>query len=233
MLLSQVKDAALANYNHFQLLVKNHKLYFSKDNDKHVFGTKLYPIGKRNVSLFMDSVTEKGAFEEVSTYLETSGWQPRNGYCYSNSELLQNAFKTHGIDAKYYSGWLFVGHQYPIHHAWVVVDDNVYDIGINVLSQSKMFEQIESGLNPYSEACVKEIKALESKPFPIQDFFVWGKVPKELFYIGAEDTPNGARLKYNACMKVVAEHPSYKGMQKVSGSTQHFRTKYQQALENS
>lgn len=209
----------------FSYEVKNGKMYFTVNGKKYQFGTKMYPLGKKGQQLFTNALTAKGGFEEVAKSIENSNWKHRNGYCYTNAEVLYEAFKAHGINAKYYSGWVFTAPIEPIHHAWVEVDGNVYDISIHEKAQTRMYEQIQEGKNPYSDACVKEVKSIESNVTPITDNFVWGAVPEFLIYVGAESDPRRARIQYNDCMDLHPVHPSYPNRPK---GEKHYRSRYQQ-----
>ena len=231
MLLSKIPDFK-SGYDKMTVEVKNHKFYFSINGDKHVMGSKLYPVGKRGLSFFTGGTTTKGDFQEVEEYLERENWKHKNGYCYTNAETLHKAFLEHKINAKYYSGWLFVNDSHPIHHAWVSVDGNVYDIGIHETSQQHMRNMIMDGKDVYHPRSIRELKEIEKTIFPLRDNFIWGKVPDYMMYIGAEDTPNGARVKYNSCVNKVDFHPSYKNMTKGKGDKHHFQTRMQTLLND-
>jgi hypothetical protein len=225
MRLDLMEDGEFKPSEKFSIQIKNHKCYFNADGDKHIFGSKLYPIGKR-AEIFTIANTTKGEYKEVAESLERGNWKPSTGRCYTNAEILCESFKAHGIDAKYFSGWVFPTGGHPIHHSWVVVNENVYDISINMKSHNLQLQQIEEGRDPYSKECIKEIKDLEANWKPITDTFVWGEAL--MIYVGAENSPNGARVQYNNCVGDVSKHPSYKKMGKTG---KHIKSRYQQLLE--
>lgn len=225
-----IGDSKFEGSADFSIEVKNGKIYFRIGKDKHVFGSKVYPVGSRGFSIFAaDGV--KGDYHEVAAAIERGNWVHRNGYCYTNAEILHQAFLGYGIDAKYYSGWIFAGATYPVHHAWVVVDDKVYDISIHVPSTNKIMEQKKNGKDPYSAGSVKEVKALKHIIYPIHENFIWGDVGNTLIYVGSEETPESARLKYNTAMSKIPNHPSHRLVAKKVGNETHFKTRYQHLMD--
>lgn len=229
MLLSKIEEHIELTDN-FSLNIRNGKMFFTIDGKVNKFGSKEFPLGSRGQSLFTSATTENGDYDNVAKVIENSNWEHKNGYCYTNAEVLHHAFVAHGIEAKYYSGWVFTSPQYPIHHAWVVVDDNVYDIGINMKSQQKLIEVAFAGGNPYSDKVIKEIKKIEANPYPIQDHFIWGKVNDPMIYVGSEETPTSARMKFNKCMDMFPNHSSYANMNRRREDGKHFQTKLQKML---
>jgi hypothetical protein len=230
--LSNIKDTTFSNNDgSFKMEIKNHKFYFSINGDKHIFGSKLYPLGKKQ-SVFTYADTEQGDYDQIANMLDNSNWEHKDGHCYTNAEILHKVFLELSIDAKYYGGWVFPTAGYPVHHAWVVVDDSVYDISINVTAHRLMTKQIEEGRDPYSKECIREVKRVMSNNKPIKEHFIWGKVPEHMIYIGSEETPNSARKKYNDAMdRVSNNHPSYRKMDNQTGNKRHFKTRYQHLLD--
>lgn len=226
MRLDLIDDSEFKPSEKFSIQIKNHKCYFTLEGKKYVFGSKLYPIGKR-AGIFSPWNTENGDYEEVARAIEDSNWKPRNGYCYTNAEILWKTFKHFGVDAKYYAGWAFPSSGYPIHHAWVVVGDDVYDLGVNITSQKVFQKQIMGGKDQYSKECIREIKEIERNWKPVRENFTWGNA--FMFYVGSEITPHEARVQYNKAVEDVSTHPSYASMGKTG---KHIRSKYQQLLED-
>lgn len=230
MRVSMIGDTKFEGSADFSIEIKNGKIYFSIGKDKHVFGSKVYPVGSRGFSIFTaDGV--KGDYPEVAAAIERGNWKHRNGYCYTNAEILHQAFLAYGVDAKYYSGWIFTGAAYPVHHAWVVVEGKVYDISIHQPSTNMIIEQAKNGKDPYSKESVREVKALENIIHPIRENFIWGDVASYMIYVGSEETPESARVKYNTAMNKVPNHPSYRSMAKKVGNETHFKTRYQHLLD--
>lgn len=211
----------------------NGKFSFRVHGESHVIGSKLYPVtAKERASAFANGVTEGGNHVDVAEWLNKSNWEFKSGYCYTNAEILQKVFTEMGIDAKYYSGWVFTGVGFPIHHAWVVVDGNVYDISIHVTSQLLMYEQVKAGIDIRGREAVKEIKESMDISRPVQEHFVWGKVPDHMCYVGNEDTPESARKNYARAIKSagdVSKHPSYSHMKKGDA---YEMSPYQKLLED-
>lgn len=228
MRLYELEDSRFDANENFYLEIKNGKCYFGVNGDRHVFGSKVYPVGKK-ASIFTNGFTEEGKYIDIEEAMHNSNWQPRDGYCYTNAEILHSVFREYGIDAKYYSGWLFAGGSYPIHHAWVVVDGNVYDISVNMSAQRLMRKQIDNGRDPYSKECVREVKEFMKNWKPLRENFTWGKVDPTMIYVGAESNPNKARLEYNKAVDDPSTHPSYTHMNK---GEKYAKSRYQKALDD-
>jgi hypothetical protein len=228
MLLSQSDGKVFFEESGFGFEIKNGKMYFTVKGEEYQFGTKLYPLGSRG-HIFHHENTEGGKYLEVAESIERSNWKHKTGHCYTNAEILHKTFLAHGIKAKYFSGWVFTAPDFPIHHAWVVVDNDVYDIAVNVVSQNRMIEQVINGIDPYSKESIKEIAEIEKNYYPIVDYFNWGKVDGHMIYVGSENTPNGARLQYNKAIDYVGveNHPSYRHMKK---GQKYERSPYQKIL---
>lgn len=213
--------------------VSNGKFVFFIDGEKHVIGSKLFPVtSKDRASAFANGVTEDGYYLEVASIMNASNWEFKSGYCYTNAETLHRVFRENGIAAKYYSGWVFTGVGTPVHHAWVVVDGNVYDISIHMTSQLLMLKQAMNGADIRGKDAVKEIKESMGITRPVQDHFVWGRVPDHMCYVGNEDTPESARKNYAKAIKSagdVSRHPSYRHMKK---GEMYEMSPYQKMLED-
>jgi len=232
MFLSKIEDVEWVASDIFRVDIKNNKLQFTFNKDKHIVGSKMFPVAKKNnIQIFDATNTSKCEYKDVQDLLKSVGWKHVNGKCYSNAEALYDAFEYCGYDAKYYAGWLWIGAGYPIHHAWVVVDDSVFDIAYHLTSQKVLIEQELSGKDIYSKENVREIKRLMRINHPVGENFIWGEVPEIMMYVGSEDTPDGARDRYTKMMKQFPNHPSYDTMERNGGDI-HFKSRYQLLLED-
>lgn len=208
MLLTTIEEEVRYGDN-FGFKITNGKLHFNVNGKKNVLGSKMFPLGKKNASIFKGGKDKPTEYVEVAKVLEDSNWKHESGMCYTYAEILQKVFIEFGIDAKYYSGWVFTEPSYPVHHAWVVVDGFVYDISVHVKSQSKLIEMLRNGEDPYSKESVREMQRVQNDVTPITESFVWGNVPGYMIYVGSEETPITARKKYTKCIEGFPEHPSY------------------------
>ena len=227
MRLDALPDMQSHNDYRFGLIVRNHKCYFHVKGDKHVFGSKLYPVGKR-AELFLPDGEPSDQYDHVARAIEASNWQPRNGGCYTHAELLQQTFAQHGIKADYFSGWVFPAAMYPIHHAWVVVDGAVFDIAVNNTSSAYIRQVEQAGENPRDPKHLQAVNDIDANWRPLTDHFTWGN--PQMVYVGAKSDPNAARLQYNHAIDVAGaiwKHPSYRHMNKKS---RYDASPYQQAL---
>lgn len=232
MLLSRMPNSSVSPDGNFNLTFKNGKAYFNKKGDPiQVIGNKQYPVGKRP-HIFAEGLFKEGEkYPEIVDILKRSNWEFKPGYCYSNADILYQIFNKMGIDAKYYSGWVFSAPAYPIHHAWVVVEDAVYDISIHMKCHKLMLEQVINGVDNYSKEALAEIREAMKTYHPVDENFSWGKVHETMIYIGAESDPQNARLQYNKAIgNDISKHPSYRHMKKNSPFE---RSRYQKLLMES
>lgn len=217
MRLSHCEDSLFQPSEDFSIEVKNKKVYFQVYNERYVFGSKLYPVGKHAEIFVPDEYQPQEKFQEIIDLVHNSGWQPTMGGCYAHAEFLQGIFKNFGVDAKYFSGWVFASGGFPIHHAWVVVGGRVYDLAVNMTSMNYIRELELQGENPWEEKHLRRIKEINDKWRPIDEHFTWGQA--KMIYVGSETDGTRARREYNKAIdnaKGVANHPSYRHMKKKS-----------------
>ncbi len=145
----------------------------------------------------------------------------RIGHCYSNAEAVTKALFDAGFHAKMYVGWLFLGNkQYPIHHAWTVLD------GIHVIDLADDF-----ALQSYNKENFAIVKTEEERRLLLLSFTKWARelphtkrcmpfgVPSPiLLYIGSECNRETGIQIYNNLMTVYPNHPCSEKVQK-SGMT--------------
>ena len=217
MRLSDCADNLFQPNENFSIEVRNKKAYFQVFNERYVFGSKLYPVGK-NAEIFVpDKYVPQEKYQAVIDMIQQSGWQPSIGGCYSHAEFLQGVFKGFGVDARYFSGWVFASGSFPIHHAWVVVEGRVYDLAVNMTAMNYMRELELRGENPRDENHLKRIKEINDKWKPIDEHFSWGQA--KMIYVGSEIDGVRARREYNKAInhaKDVSLHPSYRHRKKKS-----------------
>lgn len=228
MLLSQVEQKIEIDGENL-LNIRDGKMFFSGKGNIYKMGSKMFPIGKKG-HIFTESLTEIGDYNEIQESIKNSNWKHRNGHCYSDADFLHQIFLLFEIDAKYFSGWVFpmLG-LLPKHHAWVVVDENVYDISVHTTVSDKIKEQIEKGIDPKSPLAIKEIKNLENQIYPFQEHFSWGKVHSDMIYVGAESDPILARHQYSRLLDKFPNHPSYPEVS--NHGTNYYRNEYLSLLD--
>lgn len=139
------------------------------------------------------------------------------GRCYTNTEKLINAFEGE-LDLKFFSGWVFLGYNYPVHHAWAVLfeeeNEYVFDMGVFEREQKIIEEAAEKFDDPEKqrEYYVKENK--RTFKLPNSKIYITGKVvPEMILYIGVKSTKEEVLDRYwQAVGGVPTTHPSYSGM---------------------
>lgn len=73
------------------------------------------------------------------------------GKCYSNAEAAAKALRAAGYDARTYVGWMFPNpREYPMHHAWVVLDGN------SVIDLSDDFDLMNGNAHVFAQATTPE-----------------------------------------------------------------------------
>jgi len=197
--------------------VENNKYRFPGKKKMEYIPSKLFPLssktkvhwfGHPNTSRF--ELTEKQ--EEIINSLEFN-----KGRCYTNTEKLINALERE-LELKFFSGWVFLGYNLPVHHAWAVLFENgkeyVFDMGVFEREQEIIEEASEKFDDPEKqrEYYVKENK--RTFELPNSEIYITGKiVPEMILYIGVESTKEEALDCYwEAVGDDPTTHPSYSGM---------------------
>lgn len=196
--------------------LRNNKYGFKGKNKKEYIPSKLFPLSsKTKVHWFGYPNTTKFDFNKKQKNIINS-LEFEQGRCYTNTEKLITNLKGK-LDLKFFSGWTFIGNNYPIHHAWGILFKNgneyVFDMGIlekseELIEKAKKYNNIEEQRKFYVEEYKKYLK------LPNTQKFITGKViPQNMLYIGVESTKKQAVDCYN---KAVGDdpnsHPSYSNM---------------------
>lgn len=168
--------------------------------------TSMYPLHNDSFSVFTDDNTKIITDKKVINIINKLSFQ--KGRCYSNSEKIINALK--GYNAKAFAGWFFMPSHtiYPIHHSWVVLDDNciidmsndlvaLQDVGVDFSvkynDQKKLYDDLAE--------CLKKINVMKNA----DRCYPFGKT-HGCIYIGCECEPNEAKKDYNSLIALYPNH---------------------------
>lgn len=134
----------------------------------------------------------------------------QTGFCYTNSKAITEGLRKAGYDAKTYVGWLFCNSsEYPIHHAWTVLDGNVIDL-------SDMFWVADANRDKFDAATTKEegeilyiqfAKWLESHPNHKRGIPGWPY--PSLLYVGCPCSAEQGKMIYNRLVDTCPGHPCH------------------------
>lgn len=143
------------------------------------------------------------------------------GYCYQNSSNLYKKLIECGVEAKTYVGWLFVGEgEFPLHHTFVVVDDNkVLDYGINFTADD--FKELHRNgykLGDEMRRIMAELHLEKSKK-PHHEVCGFGKVDTSYTYVATECTPEIGRQAFIKLKKAYPTHIAYQGGGSINGAS--------------
>lgn len=188
------------------------------ENKPIIIPSQLYPLSG-TPEIFHAGNTEVCTNQELQQIFDST--EAYLGFCYSNIENLALNLKKAGISKEHYKtyiGWLFIGNQIPVHHAFLVFDGKY----LLDFSTSKIYEQldqesldklsIEELRNKLAEEFIKE----QSKPHSQRATF--GKAIQSFLYIASPCKPSQGRLQYNKLIKAYPKHPCIRGT-KASGIT--------------
>lgn len=143
------------------------------------------------------------------------------GFCYQNSSNLYKELLKHHIKAKTYVGWLFIGEkQFPLHHAFIVIDDNkVLDYGINFTADD--FKELHKiGYKPIDE--MRRIMAelhVEKNKKPHHEVCGFGRVDMSYTYIATECNPEVGRQEFIELKNAYPMHISYQRGRSINSAT--------------
>lgn len=143
------------------------------------------------------------------------------GYCYQNSSDLYKKLIEYGVEAKTYVGWLFIGEkQLPLHHAFVVIDDNkVLDFGVNFTADD--FKELHrAGYKPMDE--MRKIMAelhLERSKKSHHEVCGFGKVDTSYTYVATECDSEIGRQAFIELRKAYPTHIAYQRGRSMNGAT--------------
>lgn len=188
-----------------------------------MIGSKMFPTSSKDVKAFTEENTKPFQHEELNRVLDFNQFEI--AHCYSNAQKVLLISKQLGINAEYYSGWIFVPHtQIPVHHAWTVIDGvHLIDIGVSerlLRFQNKVFGD-PNWRKRFAEEAVTVQSLRPSKRGVI------GHVPDGVVYVGSVDEIEAARKRYRDMMARFPRHPSYSTKSLPSGATE-----LQQAIWN-
>ena len=190
----------------------NKELFFKMDKSTYKIPSKMYPLSsKSGISIFLDENSKLIEDERVHKAVNLQKF--KMGHCYSNTLSLIEYLSSLGVEAKPFAGWIFLGNNYPVHHAWVVLDGNVIDGSVrknevdflnDLAKQNLSQEELRAKYKDYL------IREMNSK-VPNSERIVLGDIPKGIVYVGSEDKPEEAKNRFRKTMDMFPIHPSYTG----------------------
>ena len=173
-----------------------------------ILPTDMYPLNSDNFRIFTYKNTEFVSDECVHIIFNSITYKP--GHCYQNAKALADKLKSRGYNAKTYVGWLFVGkYEYPVHHCWVVLDEN------KVLDLSDDFSQMLNAENSkhFVGENEKDTRALivdfciAAKNWPnSMRCYPLGTPTAFLYYVGCECDADEGRRIYQRLIKQFPDH---------------------------
>lgn len=177
-------------------------------NGSYFFPSKEFPLSSKNLKLFEVNTTESLQDEDlVEAKRIADQIDVRIGYCYSNCERFIEKHRELNSKLKYhcYTGWLILPTGYPIHHAWIVVNEkSVVDFTMSEAEIKRNSEILHLPIEDQREIILQD--TLEAESLPNSQKMLLGLVPETIVYIGTKSSPNMGRILYN---KAKEENGSY------------------------
>lgn len=180
-----------------------------------IIPSQLYPLSGVP-EVFYEENTEVCTDQQLKDIFDNT--DASIGFCYTNIQNLADNLRKAGISKqryKTYIGWLFIGEQVPIHHAFLVVD-NIYLLDF---SASRIHEQLLSNYKPeeLEALTIEELRDKLANEFmkeaikPHSQRATFGKALPSHVYIASPCKPNQGRLQYNKLIKSHPNHPCIRG----------------------
>ncbi len=189
---------------------------FQIGNAKHRIGSKLFPItDRRRIRVFAAENTSEINIPALAKKLDRIRYE--SGFCYTNSSYVLRAGVSLALPVEFYAGWLFIGREYPIHHAWVVLCDSVIDMGFS-RREMELLRQVDYSKPSWREKVAPEILRLERMNLSPTTDRIFGKVPGQMIYVGCPDNAENARRAFRILVSRYPGHPSYRGTSLSRGS---------------
>lgn len=194
---------------------RKRKVHFKIDRSKYVIPSKLFPlVNPSQVRVYTNENTTpiESSAEELQEVMEKCKF--KIGSCYDNAEMFKIIAETHKIDVDVYSGWLFSTNYFPVHHVWIVANENsIIDGSILENSMSALLEVANKyGNNPklIRDKYLNKLHELMTNEIPNYEKFIFGEIPENLMYIGTPSTAEKAREIFRKLSNFYPNHPAYK-----------------------
>lgn len=173
-----------------KLRYDNGKMY-----DTVMIPTAMYPTKENKFELFHWENTNEITDKEIISVFDSVKF--KIGGCYDNTTALYNAFKSKGIDARMYAGWILFNNEYPAFHSWLVIGNSVLDLSDNdyaicemMISEKISPQDITRNIyqNLYKRVLGERLNSQQCRPL--------GKVSYSKVYVGTEWNPHEAKEAY-------------------------------------
>jgi hypothetical protein len=183
---------------------------FQVGNAKYQIGSKLFPVAdKGHTRTFTTDNTSEIDIPILADKLNRTGFE--SGFCYLNSSTVLRIGIAMGLPVKFHAGWVFVGHEYPVHHAWVTLGTSLIDMSIS-RREMEILHQVNYSNPKWREAVAPKLLQLRSVGIALADDRIFGKVPERLVYVGCPDDDFNAKRTFRMLINRYPRHPSYPGI---------------------
>lgn len=173
-----------------------------------VIPSQLYPL-TGSMTIFTANNTTPCDDEQLRQIFDSI--PSRIGRCYENIRLLEDKLKaTEQFKNRFttYVGWMFIGENMPVHHAYMVVD-NKYMLDFSPLSD---LESLEAPV-VMSKDGIRELVAdqvIKSLDKPNSEKAVFGQVQFDSLYVGSVCSPEKGIRVYKKLMRAFPKHPCFR-----------------------
>lgn len=203
------KDCCILKSDRVIVKIKNIDSSFKESI---VIPTVYYPLNKNEYKVFTSENTEILEDEKILDIFDDIEFNI--GQCYGNSDNLTCLLKENGYDAKTYVGWLFVSEkEYPVHHAWVVVNDK-YVLDLSDSYMLMAFKMSSDELENKDEQFIRkkfiDFQKSVQKMKNSERCYPVGAVTPFLFYVGTECSGKEGLFIYKDLVKKYPNHNTIK-----------------------
>lgn len=185
-----------------------------------------YPLTNSNYKIFTSRNTTECNDDKIKEIFDSTAYCIAQ--CFSNADELYKKLTAQNIEAKLWSGWLFIDDDYPQYHCWVTVDNHILDL-TNDFAQRFTF--LNKAIQNFDEAEISEVRKafiqfdLECKSQNISNSLrcsPFGKIALDnIIYIGSQcGSGEEAKKVLNDLVKRYPNHKSRLPCPKGSNLTQ-------------
>lgn len=173
--------------------------------------SQLYPLSG-SPEIFYQENTEACTDQQIQEIFDNT--EAHMGFCYTNIENLAVNLRKAGVlkqRYKTYIGWLFIGEQLPIHHAFLVVDNkHLLDFSASQIHEQLLLHYTPKEIETFTRDELRNNLAnefIKEQEKPHSQRAAFGKALPSYVYIASQCKPNQGRLQFNKLIKSHPNHP--------------------------
>lgn len=200
------------------------------EKSKYKIPSKMFPLSsKQKNAVFTEDLTVP--FENEVFFKLIDELSLEIGRCYTNTEKIRQVAEQLGLNAYYFSGWIFRADDMPKHHAWLMIKHEDGTVSIVDSLKENLFRKSVEFMPENIDEDIRKAYALAVKEATIKyprnsEQIIIGQVLNGFIYVGSEDSYRNAQKIYQDLVSKFPNHPAYKR----DGDNIHGRSKLQEEM---